>query len=100
MNVRHRGDEGGGEFYVEGEGDGPGGGEALAELTYAIDRALGLLVIEHTRVDDSLRGRGVGGNLVEAATRRARAQGLKVRPACSFARAVFDRTPEYDDVRA
>jgi uncharacterized protein len=98
MNVHHRQDESGGEFFVENEGEL--GGEALAELSYSIDRALGVMVIRHTRVDDSLRGQGVGGKLVEAAAKRAYAQGLKVNPLCSFARAVFDKTPEYDDVRA
>ncbi len=97
MNVQHKQEEGGGEFFVEGE---DGGGEALAELTYSIDRALGVMVIRHTRVDDALRGRGVGGKLVEAAARRAYTQGLKVDPLCRFARAVFDKTPEYDYVRA
>jgi uncharacterized protein len=98
MNVQHRQNEAGGEFYVEGEGDP--GGEALAELNYEIDRAHGQMVIRHTRVDDSLRGQGVGGKLVEAAAKRAYAQGLKVNPVCSFARAVFDKTPEFDEVRA
>ena len=96
MNVQHRLDEGGGEFFVEGEGDG----EPVAELSYSVDRALGLMVIRHTRVDEALRGQGAGGKLVEAAARRAYAQGLKVKPVCPFARAVFDKTPEYDDVRA
>lgn len=96
MNVQHRQDDDGGEFFVEGEGEG----EALAELGYSIDRALGVMVVRHTRVDDALRGQGVGGKLVEAAIKRAHAQGLKVNPVCSFARAVFDKTPEYDAVRA
>lgn len=98
MIVQHRQNEIGGEFFVENEGDAEG--EALAELSYEIDRARGQMVIRHTRVDDALRGRGVGGKLVEAAAKRAYAQGLKVKPVCAFARAVFDKTPEFDPVRA
>jgi len=47
-----------------------------------------------------VRGRGIGHSLVDAAVSFARDKGERVRPLCSFARAVFDKNATYDDVRA
>ena len=56
------------------------------------------LVIEHTWVDDSLRGQHVGHYLVEAAVKFAREQGVKIIPECPFAQSVFERDPNFSDV--
>lgn len=90
MDVQHREDES--EFRVEHDGD------VVAELGYV--REEGLLTIEHTRVDEKLRGRGVGERLVEAAVCFARDEGMRVKPVCAYARALFDRSAKYEDVRA
>lgn len=60
----------------------------------------GVMVITHTEVAPALEGRGIAGALVQAALDHARAAGLKVRPACSYARAYLKRHPESADLLA
>jgi uncharacterized protein len=64
----------------------------LAELVYR--RRADRLVLVHTEVPEALGGRGIGGQLVQAALRRAAADGLTVVPLCPFARSWLDRHPE------
>jgi predicted GNAT family acetyltransferase len=73
-------------------------GTRLAEMTYSMagDKA----IVDHTTVDDALRGTGAGKKLVEAAVQWARAENRKILPLCPFARSVFDKTPAYADVLA
>ena len=71
--------------------------ERLAEMTYskAGDK---MVIIDHTEVSDALRGKGAGKQLVNAAVEYARANQLKILPLCPFAKALFDKTPEFKDV--
>src|SRR5262245_12485896 len=73
-------------------------GKRLAEMTYSMagDKA----IVDHTTVDDALRGTGAGKKLVEAAVQWARAEKKKILPLCPFAKSVFDKTPAYADVLA
>ena len=71
--------------------------ERLAEMTYSKAGDL-LIIIDHTEVSDKLRGQGAGKQLVAKAVAYAREKGIKILPLCPFARAVFDKTPEYQDV--
>ncbi len=92
MLIQHKlvGDKG--MFFVGQDG------AILAELVYnkpTEDR----MIIEHTEVDDSLSGKGVGLQLVTTAIDYARTHNMKITP-CSFARSVFKRHPEYSDVLA
>jgi predicted GNAT family acetyltransferase len=73
-------------------------GKNVAAMTYTVAGAT-LIIIDHTEVDESLRGTGAGQALVEAAVQWARANGKRIMPLCPFARSVFDRTPEFGDVR-
>lgn len=73
------------------------GGRRLAELTYALAPG-GQVTLEHTVVDDELRGTGAGRKLVRAAVEWARSEGRPVLPICPFARSVIEKTPEYRDV--
>ena len=57
------------------------------------------LSIDHTIVPGAIGGRGIAGDLVKAALEHARAAGLKVHPACSYADAWMRRHPEYDALR-
>ncbi len=57
------------------------------------------MIIDYTAVDAEFRGAKVGLSLVRAASNLARNQGRKVITLCPFARAMFNRYPEFDDVR-
>ena len=90
MKIQHKKFETNGVFYVE-END-----KHLAEMMYsdAGDR----IIISHTEVDSSLKGKGIGKQLVSAAVSYARENNIKIIPLCPFARSVFQKTPDYSDV--
>lgn len=74
-----------------------GNEEKLAEMTYTWagnDR----IIIDHTEVDDSLRGQGVGEKLVRMAVDFAREREISIIPLCPFARAIFNKYEELRDV--
>ena len=73
-------------------------GEKLAELTYSV--AGSRVILDHTDVDDRLRGQGAGRKLVTSAVEWARKENRKLMPLCPFAKSVFDKTPDYADVLA
>ena len=77
--------------YVNGE-------VKLAEMTYVFSGE-DKFIIDHTEVDDSLRGQGVGVKLVEEAVQFARDSKLKILPLCPFAKSVFDKREDFNDVR-
>jgi predicted GNAT family acetyltransferase len=56
------------------------------------------IIIDHTEIDPSYKGKGVGKKLVLAAVEYARTNSLKVLPLCPFSKSVFDKTPEIRDV--
>jgi len=63
-----------------------------AELVYRVDGTY--LVLVHTRVPGALEGRGVGGQLGQAAVDRAARDGLTIVPLCPFARGWLQRHPD------
>jgi hypothetical protein len=67
-----------------------------AELIYRQDGKR--LTIDHTGVPDAIGGRGIAGELVKAALEYARAEGLRVVPACSYSAAYLQHHPEYADL--
>lgn len=69
-----------------------------AQLEYL--RGGGVITITHTRVPEAIGGRGIAGALVKAAMDHARAEGLRVKPACTYAAAWLERHPDYADLRA
>ena len=73
-------------------------GERLAVMSYTV--AGSRVIIDHTDVDDRLRGKGAGKQLVKSAVDWAREEKVKLMPLCPFAKSVFDKTPEYRDVLA
>lgn len=82
-----------GAFFIEENG------KMLAEMTFS-KAGDNLIIIDHTEVSDALRGTGAGKKMVAQAVEYARSNNLKILPLCPFARAVFDKTPEYNDVRS
>jgi predicted GNAT family acetyltransferase len=65
-------------------------GERMGFLEYTRPD-VGMMRIEYVEVDRSLRGSGLGRQLVEKAVAFARESNLRVVPICSYARAVIAR---------
>ena len=91
MQIKHREIGSKGLFYIEVEG------EKLAEMTYS-KAGDSLIIIDHTEVSEKLKGQGAGKQLVQAAVSYAREHNIKILPLCPFAKAIFDKTPDYSDV--
>ena len=53
------------------------------------------MVITHTSVPEAIGGRGIAGQLTQAAFEHARAEGWKVQPDCEYAAGWAERHPEY-----
>ena len=79
-------------FYAED-------GKTLAEVTFP-ETAPGVVVVDHTWVDPSLRGQGTAGQLMQAVVDKLRADGRKAQATCSYARGWFAKHPEAADVLA
>jgi uncharacterized protein len=91
MNVKHQESSTKGSFFIEEDG------ERLAEMTYSKGGA-DLIIIDHTQVDDKLRGKGAGKQMVTSAVEYARKNNIKILPLCPFAKSVFDKVSEFTDV--
>lgn len=91
MLIEHQQQEQKGQWFVEPND------KRLAEMSYS-RKAENKIVIEHTWVDDSLRGQHVGHYLVEAAVNFARENGIKIIAKCPFVQSVFERDPGFNDV--
>lgn len=73
-------------------------GERLGEITWTL---LGdVMVMDHTYVSDTLRGQGVAKKLLDTAASYARENELKMDAVCSYVVAAFNKSTEYDDVKA
>ena len=72
-------------------------GEQLAEMAYVMYAAK-RMVIEHTEVDESLKGQNIGKKLLENLVHYVREQGIKVVPYCPFAKAMLEKTKEWQDI--
>ncbi len=57
-----------------------------------------VLVLHHTEVPRALQGQGLAGELVQAVLDWARAEGLRVRPTCSYVAAYMRRHVETQDL--
>jgi predicted GNAT family acetyltransferase len=69
----------------------------LAEMTYSIASSQ-LIIIDHTEVDGSLKGKGIGKILLMAIVEKARMENFKILPLCPFAKSVFDKDKTISDV--
>ena len=69
----------------------------LAEMTYSI-ASPNLIIIDHTEVDESLKGQGIGRKLLLKIVERARKENIKIIPLCPFAKSVFDKEESLQDV--
>lgn len=56
------------------------------------------IVIEHTEVDSSLRGRDGGRRIFESMVAWARRTGTRVKSDCPFTTSMFKKTPSAQDI--
>jgi predicted GNAT family acetyltransferase len=87
MDIQRKEKAGKGSFFIEIDG------KQLAEMTYSLPEH-GIMTINHTEVDDSLRGQNAGNQLLNMAVEYARQNNLKIKPYCPFAKAVFEKKKE------
>lgn len=91
MDIKFEETETKGVFYIEENGT------RVANL--GISKAGGnIMIIDHTEVSDALRGKNAGKQLVDAAVKHARANQYKIIPLCPFAKSVFEKVKDYQDV--
>lgn len=73
-------------------------GKRAGEITYVMDGST-YMVVDHTSVNDSYKGLGVGKKiLLEGVVKYARTHKLKVLPVCPFVKSMFEKLPEIADV--
>ena len=93
MEIKRTENRNQGEFYIEENG------KQIALMTYK-KSGENEITIDHTEVDESLQGNGVGKDIVEAGVKYARENDLKIVPSCPFAKKVINEKPEFQDVLA
>jgi uncharacterized protein len=86
-DVQHRPELGRFELVVDGQ---------LCRADYTLRD--GVMLMTHTGVPYALEGHGLAALMVEAAFHYARANGLKIRPLCSYVRVYLQRHPESQDL--
>ncbi len=91
MEIQHQEHGRHGAFFIDEDG------EWIAELTY-IKAGSQYITIDHTEVDDKLQGEGIGEDLVAAAVEFARANGLKIKATCPYAKKVLKANEAFSDV--
>jgi predicted GNAT family acetyltransferase len=90
MQIRLEEQKSGGRYLAECP-------EGTGEMTYS-RASPHLIIIDHTDVPDSLRGKGVGAALALHAVEDARKGSWKIIPLCPFFKAQTLRHPEWADV--
>jgi len=74
-------------------------GEIIAEVTFPKYKE-NLVVINHTYVNDSLRGQGVAGQLMEECHAMLVKDGRKAKATCPYAVKWFENHPEKREILA
>ena len=93
LDIQHEDDGKRGAHYIPGDD-----GTRVAVMTY-VRAGAGRIIVDHTHVDDSLRGQGVGRALLDATAEMARREDIKIFATCPYAKAQLEKHPEaYADV--
>lgn len=92
------------EIVIQHEFDGKKGAffvaqdaKHVAEMVYVM-AGPNKMIIEHTEVDDRMKGQGIGEKLLRTLVEYVRTEGIKVIPLCPFAKAMFQKRAELRDV--
>ena len=88
MQIQHQQHETKGKFFTEEKG------KEIAFMTYTFAGET-KIIIDHTVVHEGNEGNGLSKQLMNAAVAFAREKHIKILPLCLFAKAVFDKTPEF-----
>lgn len=91
MEIKHEFDGRKGSFFIEE------GAKRFAEMVYVMAGPQ-KMIIEHTEVDESLKGQGIGAKLLESLVDYVRKEEIKVIPLCPFAKATFKKRSDLQDV--
>ena len=91
MKIQQKDDGKTGMFFIEQDD------KIVAKLVYSW-RGKERIIVEHTEVNDVLKGKGAGKELVAKSVEFAREKGVKIIPFCSFAKSIIDKTDEFQDV--
>lgn len=73
-------------------------GEEAGKMTYTW-AGTDKFIIDHTEVNPGFEGKGVGRQLLMQVVKFAREKQLKIMPLCPFAKSMFEKMPEINDVR-
>lgn len=73
-------------------------GERLAEISWQLRD--GVMHMNHTYVSNVLRGQGIAKRLLDTAADYARTNDYKMNAICSYVVSSFERSDEYNDVKA
>lgn len=91
MEIQHQATGQRGSFFIDQEG------VRLAEMVYVMAGPR-RMIIEHTEVDESQKGKGVGVRMLESLVDFVRREEIKVIPLCPFAKATFKKRLDLQDV--
>lgn len=72
-------------------------GNSIAEVTFPTVQEQ-VVNVNHTYVDDSLRGQGIAGQLMEELVQQLKAENKKAVLSCSYAVSWFDKNKQYEDL--
>ncbi|MFT3923834.1 MAG: GNAT family N-acetyltransferase [Myxococcales bacterium] len=89
--IEHEEEDGRGAFFVERQGI------RLAEMTYS-RTGEHLIIVDHTQVDEQLRGLGVARLLLDTLVAWARQTKTRVAATCPYAKAQFEKDGSIQDV--
>jgi predicted GNAT family acetyltransferase len=80
------------KIYVNNED-----GKMIVDATFPFIKE-GVVVVDHTYVDPSLRGQGVASNLMHEVYKHTKAKGYKVVATCPYAVAWFKKHQDLNDI--
>jgi predicted GNAT family acetyltransferase len=93
LTVEHQDGAGHGRYFISL----PGGLEA--EMTYRKVGA-GTIAIDHTYTPPQFRGQNIAFKMIDRAIADARANGIRIKPECSYAVVQFQRHKDWADLLA
>lgn len=79
------------KFYIEDDKN-----DLAAEICYIPEEKC--LIVNHTYVDGSMRGKGIGRELVDKVACYARDENKKIIPVCSYAKKIMSEEEKYWDL--